>query len=246
MQAISKGFYYLISGFHLIIQPRLRRFVLIPFFINIACFVGLFYLSLHYWNKFTIYLFNFLPSWLHWLTTIFWLLFLFNFFIFFIFTFNLLANLITAPFNSFLAEKVEQSLTGVIPEKKSWDDTLYDIYRIIGRQLSLLLYYFLRIILICLLFFIPFLQLIAPIIMFIFHAWCLTLTYIDYPTDNHRIQINQVLSWLRERRLLSIAYGGLIVLVSMIPIINLFITSAATAGATKMWIEESKTSHDDI
>lgn len=229
-----------LDGFWLISQPGLRRFVIIPLLINILLFAGLFFLLRYFLVEFNSWFANFLPSWLQWLSTILWLIFFIGFFGLIIYTFVTFANLLSAPFNSFLAEKVEFHLTGIIPENRSLMDNIRDIPRIFARQLSIFGYYLPRLLLIVILFFIPLVQVLAGFVLFVFHALMITLTYLDYPGDNHRIPIREVRAWMRKRPWSSLAFGSCILVSSMIPVINCFTVPAAVAGATKFWIEAKK------
>jgi len=233
------GIHYLIDGFGLIAKPGLRRFVIIPLLINIVLFIGLFFLLRYFVNEFNVWFSSFLPAWLHWLSAILWIVFFTSFFIIIIYTFVIVANLIAAPFNSFLAEKVELYLTGNIPEERSLLDNIKDIPRIMGRQIAIIGYYIPRALLIFILFFIPIVQAVAAVISFLFHAWFMTLTYIDYPTDNHRIPMRDVREWLNQRRSVSLGFGVGVLVCSMIPLVNCFTIPAAVAGATKFWINEA-------
>lgn len=229
---------YLLEGFRLLRKPGLKRYVLIPLFINLCFFIGLFMLMWHYVGEFNVWFAHYLPDWLHWLSAVLWLLFFISFFIVFIYTFVVIANLIAAPFNSLLAEKVEYILTGNNAVQRTWWENVKDVPRIIGRQLSLFGYFIPRALLCVVLFFIPVVQAIAPFLWFIFTAWFMTLTYIDYPTDNHRVPLAKVHEQLRDRRWLSFGFGASVLLISMLPIINLLAMPAAVAGATKLWIEK--------
>jgi CysZ protein len=240
MSDTTLGISYLLAGFQLITKPGLRRFVLIPLIINIILFTGAFFLLRYFVSEFNIWFAEHLPAWLHWLSTVLWVIFFIGFFGIIIYTFVTVANLVSAPFNSFLAEKVEWYLTGNIPEDRSLLDNLKDIPRIIGRQLSIIAYYIPRALLILILFFIPIVQTVAGILSFLFHAWIMTLTYIDYPTDNHRIPMRDVRTWMEKRRWPSLGFGAGILVCSMIPVVNCFTIPAAVAGATKFWIEGEK------
>lgn len=238
MNTPLNGLLYLIDGFGLITKPGLRRFVIFPLLINIIFFIALFFFLRHYFADLNIWLTSFLPSWLSWLAKVFWILFFFSFFIIFISFFVTVANIFSAPFNSFLAEKVELNLTGAIPEPRTLMENLKDVPRIIGRQLSILGYYLPRALLIAILFFIPVVQILAAPLWFILNAWYLTLTYIDYPTDNHRVPIKVVRIWLEKRRWVALSFGICVLVASMIPILNFFVIPAAVAGATKFWVKE--------
>jgi CysZ protein len=209
--------------------------------INVLLFIGMFFLLRHYVGEFNHWFAGLLPAWLHWLSAILWLLFIISFFLVFICTFVSFANLLSAPFSSLLAEKVELYLTGTVLEERSVLENIKDVPRIIARQLSILGYYVPRALLILILFFVPVMQAVAAVIWFLFNAWFMTLQYVDFPTDNHRISIRDVRNWLEQRRWLSLGFGVGVLVVSMIPVLNFFVIPAAVAGATKLWVSESKT-----
>lgn len=238
MRDLSLGFTYLLAGFELIFKPGLRKFVVFPLLINLLFFIALFFLFKHYVSEFNLWFESHLPQWLHWLSMVLWLLFIVSFFLIFIFAFVTMANIIAAPFNGLLAEKVEFFLTGIKLEERSFFQLLKDMPRIIGRQLLILGYYLPRAFLIFILFFIPVVHALAAVLWFFFNAWLMTLTYIDYPTDNHRIALRQVHSWLREKRWVGIGFGVSVLVTTMIPIINFLVMPAAVAGATKFWVEQ--------
>lgn len=234
------GLRYFLRGFVLIFTPGLRRFVIVPLLINIALFIGLFILAFHYYGELNQWFMHFLPAWLHWLAMVLWLFFFISFFIVFVYAFVTVGNLLAAPFNSFLAEKVELHLTGKLHDQRSLAENIRDIPRIVGRQVSIMGYYFPRALLLLLLFFIPAFQPVAAIIWFLFSAWYLSLTYLDYITDNHRVPISDVRAWQKSRKLASLEFGVCVLLASMIPVINFFSIPAAVAGATCFWLEQNR------
>ncbi|MEO8400840.1 MAG: sulfate transporter CysZ [Gammaproteobacteria bacterium] len=236
----TTGFQYLSDGFKLIFKPGLKRFVIIPLIINTCLFVSLFYLTRHFFNEFDLWVEGHLPSWLKWLGQILWLVFFSGFLLVMIYTFVTVANLISAPFNSFLAEKVELYLTGNTLEQKSWREVLADVPRVIGRQLAILGYYLPRAIFLLLCFFIPIVQFFAAFLWFLFNAWFMTLQFLDYPTDNHKVPLRDVHAWTWQNRLLSLSFGSSILILTMIPGLNFFVAPAAVAGATKLWVNEMK------
>ncbi|MHB1948603.1 MAG: sulfate transporter CysZ [Gammaproteobacteria bacterium] len=234
-----KGVNYLFDGFKLLLKPGIKRFVIIPLLINIILFATLFILAKHYFGVFNHWFTLHLPHWLAWLGSILWVIFFFGFFLVMIYTFVTLANLIAAPFNSLLAEKVQLYLTGKVQEQ-SLLSTLKDVPRIMGRQLAILGYYLPRAIVVLILFFVPVIQLVAAIIWFLFNASFMTITYIDYPTDNNRIPLRVILMQLKSARWLSLGFGSAVLVLTMIPVVNFFVIPAAVAGATKLWIEQYK------
>jgi len=234
------GLNYLFQGFHLICQPGMKRFVAIPLAINMSLFVGLFFVARHFIHVFNLWFVNHLPAWLHWLSGILWVVFIFCFLLVMVYTFVMFANLIAAPFNSFLAEEIEFYLTGNKIKSRSMYENIKDVPRIVGRQLAILGYYLPRALLILILFIIPVVHILAAVLWILFNAWFLAFTYLDYPTDNHQIPLQAVKIWMQNKRLVTLGFGLTVLVANMIPILNLFAMPAAVAGATKFWLEESQ------
>lgn len=237
------GMLFLLDGFKLLTVSGIKRYVIIPLLINILLFIGAFLLLSHYFGDFNHWLLHFLPHWLQWLGVIIWLLFFVSFFILFIYTFVTLANIVAAPFNSLLAEKIEIHLTGKsLASSATLLQSLKDIPRSVGRQIGVFFYYIPRALLLFILFFIPLIQTIAPICWFAFNAWFFTFTYIDYPTDNHKVNLSDVKIWLKKHRGPAFGFGVAIMVATLIPVINFFVMPAAVAGATKFWLSQKSRS----
>ncbi len=239
MTEFFDGVHYLFAGFNLITKPGLKRFVIIPLVINILLFTALFFVLQHYTGILHDQISAYLPAWLQWLAAIIWVLFVVGFFFLFIYAFAVLGAITAAPFNGLLAEKVELYLTGKEPVSRSLIENVKDVPRIIGRQFVIVWYYLPRALLIMLLFFVPVVHVIAFLLWFLFSAWFLTLQYLDFPTDNHRIPVASVRSWLDQRRALALGFGVSLMFVMAIPFVNFFAIPAAAAGAAKLWIEEN-------
>lgn len=238
MNNFISGISYFIDGVRLVFQPGLRRFVILPCLINIILFFILFILLAHYINVFNLWFENHLPNWLQWMGIIVWLVFLGCFILIFLYTFILIANLIAAPFNGLLAEKVELFLTGNKLQNRSLSDTIKDVPRIIGRQLAILVFYLPYAVIIFIFFFVPVIQSIAMVAWFIFNAWFVALMYVDFPTDNHRVSIQEARIRMRRKMWSSLGFGVSVLVAMMIPIFNFIAIPAAVAGATKFWLKE--------
>lgn len=234
----TTGIHYLANGFILITKPGIKRYVIIPLMINTLLFIGMFFIAKHYFLELNQWILNFLPTWLQWLSSILWIIFFIGFFLVIIYTFVTVANIIASPFNSLLSEKIELYLTGKsLPSQSLWAN-VKDIPRVIARQLAIIGYSLPRAIVLCILFFIPILQLAAPFLWFILSSWLMALQYVDYPTDNHKIPFSDVRSQLFQKKWLSLSFGGGVLVLSMVPILNCIVIPAAVAGATHLWIEK--------
>ena len=237
MNTPLSGINYFLDGCALILVPGLRKFTLIPVVMNFILFAGLFLISGYYFHEFNIWFAHYLPHWLLWLSDILWILFLISFLIMFITTFITIANILAAPFNSVLSEKVEFYLQGTPIKTKNLIENITDIPRTIGRQLAIISYFLPRAFLLLILFLIPFFQPIAAILWFLFNAWVIALTYLDYPADNHRCSWKETHLLLKQNRGLVLGFGISVLIASMIPILNLFMIPAAVSGATKLWLK---------
>ncbi|MCK5639537.1 MAG: sulfate transporter CysZ [Gammaproteobacteria bacterium] len=235
------GASYFFKGLSLLLQPRLRRFVAIPLVINISVFALILWLLFEQFGSLMENLMPSLPEWLSWLEWPLWLLFALLTVLLVFYTFSLIANLIAAPFNGLLAEAVERHLNGELPPPGgSFSQALREAPQAILDEIRKLMYFSLWIIPLLILFIIPIVNLAAPFLWALFSAWMLTLEYSDYPMGNHQLTFNEQRHKLKNRRLLSLGFGGTTLVATMIPIVNFLVMPAAVAGATAMWVERLK------
>jgi CysZ protein len=181
-----------------------------------------------------------LPSWLSFLDFLLWPLFVVLLLLMVFFTFTLLANIIAAPFNGFLAEKVEVVIRGedTFPPF-SWNELLAMVPRTLKRELRKLSYFLPRAIGLLILSLIPGLNLIATPLWLLFGVWMMAVQYIDYPCDNNKVSWDDMLAWLRAKRWQSLGFGGITYVALLIPFVNILMMPAAVAGATLFWVRES-------
>ena len=230
---------YLREGLKLVLSPGLRLFVLLPLAINLILFVALIGFAVDQFSGWLASLMGSLPSWLSFLDFLLWPLFVILLLLMVFFTFTLLANIIAAPFNGFLAEKVEVVVRGAdnFPPF-SWAELLAKVPRTLKRELRKLSYFLPRAIGLLLLSLIPGLNLIATPLWLLFGVWMMAVQYIDYPCDNHKVSWDDMLAWLRAKRWQSLGFGGSTYLALLIPFVNILMMPAAVAGATLFWVRE--------
>src|SRR5699024_3509055 len=104
----KNGLQYFFEGFSIIMRPGLKRFVFMLILVNILVLGSAFTWLFFQVDSWVNYLLGFLPTWLHWLSYLLWPLILSSILLIFGYFFSTLANIIAAPFNGFLAEKVEE------------------------------------------------------------------------------------------------------------------------------------------
>ena len=231
------GASYFFKGLSLLNKPGVRRFVIMPLLINILIFAGLIWLSADRFGGFIDWMTPSLPDWLLWLTWLLWLVFGLMAFIVLFFGFSILANLVGAPFNSYLAGAVEKYLTGqALPEtgKSLWQDV---VDALLG-ELKKILYYLLWAIPLVIINFIPGINLLAPVLWAVFGAWMLSLEYTDYPLGNYGLTFPAIRRKISEQRMLSLGFGAAVMLATLIPLFNFLVMPVAVAGATALRVEQ--------
>ncbi len=236
---VLSGPQYLKEGLKLVLSPGLRLFVLLPLTINLILFVALIYVAGQQFGNWVDSFMPSLPNWLSLLEYILWPLFVVMVLLMVFFTFTMLANIIAAPFNGFLAEKVEVVVRGedTFPPF-SWGELLAMVPRTVGRELRKLGYFLPRAIGLLILSFIPVVNLVAAPLWLLFGVWMMAIQYIDYPADNNKMSWQDMLAWLREKRWQSLGFGGITYAALLIPFVNILMMPAAVAGATVFWVRE--------
>lgn len=233
----TNGAGYLLKGFSLLKQPGIKRYVIIPLLINIILFSGLIWLLSDQFSIFIDWLMPSLPDWLAWLTWLLWIVFALCAFLLIFFTFTIIANLVGAPFNSYLAGAVELHLTG---NKPAGGDLALpaEIVKSIKSETTKILYALLWLIPLLIITIIPGVNIISPILWAWFGAWMLAIEYVDYPLGNYGLGFSEIKVKLKQHRWMALGFGGAATLATMIPLVNLFVMPMAVAGATKMRVEK--------
>jgi len=238
---ISTSAQYLARGVQLVNTSGIRRFVWVPLFINIVVFSTLGWFA-----------YGWLISWLDGFAVFRWAseipvlgllvsmlrgLIVAAMFAVAVFSLTLVSNLIAAPFNGLLAERVEAHLTGTPPPELSFKAMLRTIPKDIGAELHKLVYLALMLIGIGLLHLIPVINFIAPLLLMAFGAWMFAINYWSFPMGNHGIRFGAVRRFARTQRRAALGFGGVVAIVSTIPLLNFFVMPVAVAGATALWVE---------
>ncbi len=230
----------LLKGFRFLAKARLRKFLLIPIFINLLLYSLALGLAFFYMDDLIGYL---LPdwiesiSWLSWLSILLgWLLFICILMVSF-FTFTILANIIASPFYDKLsARTLELLIENETPEGKkpkmpkklpegTWGQNLQGewlrIRYLLLWTISLLIFSV-----------IPVVNLIAPILWAFFGAWGMALEYLAYPLDNRGLLFPEQKKLVQSVRFGALTFGGISLIGLTIPFLNILISPVAVIGAT--------------
>lgn len=231
MTSFLKGFFDCFSGFGLLFRPGIKRFVLIPFIINL----GLFSLATKLLtDQLDIWLERLLPGWLDWLEWLIWPLFAIAMFLIIFYTFTVLANLIAAPFNSLLSSRIEAFLTGNKPHDLNTDKFIKLMWRTIKSEIQKIFYAIKWFIPLIIITFIPAVNIVAPFFWVLFAVWFFALEYCDYPLANRGHFFKDVKLYNQKNRMRTLGLGTGVFIMTSIPVVNFFAMPIAVAGATKL------------
>lgn len=233
---------YLIRGLKMLALAGIRQWVIIPLLINLLVFSLLIWLAANQFSEWVNGLLNALPQWLHWLSWLIWPLFIVSALLLGYFLFSLLANIIAAPFNTYLSAAVEKHLGGVGGGTSTAESPLKALIPAVTNELKKAAYFIAWSLPLLILFLIPVVNLIAPVLWFAYIAWILALEYLDYPFGNHQVEFKEVRRRLQGDRLAALRLGASINLAMMLPLINFLVMPAAVAAATLFWFERLRAS----
>ncbi len=238
MKGVIEGFVMPLQGLRLIFRPGFRRYVIVPLLLNIVIFGLLAWLGVHYFEDF---MNHYLPedSWWSYLRPLLWVVFALAYAMTLFYGFTILANLVASPFNSILAAKIEETLTGRRPAGAE-AGVLASIWPAISAELSKFFYMATRMIPLLILWLIsaliPGINLIVSALWLAAGFWFLTLEYLDYPMANHDLPPKQQRKILARRRFKSLAFGSGVTLLMLV--LGFVAMPAAVAGATLYWVRD--------
>ena len=237
---IARGTQAMARALSLLNKPGVRIYVIVPLMINLLLFGALVWYGYSQFNLLVEWLMSFVPSFLEFIEWLIWIFFGVLAAIIVFFSFTPIANIVAAPFNALMSEKIEIELTGKAASSNiSFARMAVDA---IGSQLRILVYIMFWALGLFLVSLIPVVNLVAPVLWIVFGSWLLSLEYFDYPMGNHDLVFAEQKKRLGERRGISLGFGGAVMIMTSIPIINFFAMPVAVAGATLLWVEQFQSS----
>ncbi len=239
MSSVPLGASHFFEGAKLMWHPSLRLYCLVPILANIIlfCLITAFFFAQY--REVIDFFLEFIPTWLAPLAWIVFVIVGVLLVIIYGYSFNLITNIIAAPFYGLLAEKAQEILTGQPLESEA---LLPMTIRVVGRELLKLWYFlsrgFLIILITILVATIPIIQVIAPLIGLAWSAWSMSIQYADYAADNNQRSFKRLRHCLWSSKSTSFGFGGTVMLLSTIPVINIFVIPAAVTGGTIYWTRQ--------
>lgn len=252
MRDFLLGISYLPRGFSLLWQPGLRRFVAGPVAINIVVFLLLFWVAGAQFQHLLNWLLpdpnafsgdgvwqqtlRFLMMTLYWLL---WPLFILIAAVVMLYTFTLVANLIGSPFNGMLSARVEHIVSGSPPPDLGLS-LAAEAWISVAGELRKYVYFAKLAVPLVLLFFIPGINVVSPLLWALFGAWAIALEYLDYPMGNHGYRFKQERELLAKNRFLCLGFGAGMLAMTLIPGLNLLAMPTGVIAATLLWTEQGR------
>ena len=238
----TTGMGFVVTGLGLAFNKRIRAFVLVPLLINIVIFSVAIWLGMQWLDTLETMMVDRLPNWLDWLHWLLWPLAIVVWGVTVFYGFTVVANLIAAPFNALLSERVEQYLDGKpVAEFAGFQSIPGILMRTIWSELRKIMYQVKWLLLLIILTFIPVVNVIAPGAWIWFGVWMLAIEYGDYPMGNHEYYFGQVKKTLKQHRTTAWGLGSGIMVLSLIPGFILLVMPVGVIAATVFWVKQIDT-----
>jgi len=241
---LVSGIRFFFQGIAIIFSADVKKFVIMPLIINLVLFSAAIYLLATQYESLISWLTPELPAWLpsfitsllEWFIGLLWVLFSAVALIIIFFGFTIIANIVGAPFNTYLAAAIEFKLTGVqsIDPRTGFFKILVES---VSGEIKKLVYFLIWMIPLLIITVIPVINVVSPFLWAIFSAWMLSLQYVDYPLGNRGFNFSKIRYTLSQHRILSLGFGGSATLATMIPILNFLVMPVSVAGATIMTVK---------
>lgn len=157
--------------------------------------------------------------------------------------FTILGNIITAPFNEEISQRVEEIVTnGNKPGKMGfWEDA----YISIKGEVQKLLFYLVILLFIFLLNVIPVAgSILSTVIGIIFSCFYNALDFLDYPMTRKKMRFRDKLKITRKGKLITYGFGFASFLLMFLPVINVFMKPILVAAGTALFYEKGYSSQE--
>ena len=157
--------------------------------------------------------------------------------------FTILGNIITAPFNEEISQRVEEIVTNgrVVSKMGFWEDA----YISIKGEVQKLLFYLVILLLIFSLNLIPIAgSVLSTIIGIIFSCFYNALDFLDFPMTRKKMRFRDKLKVTRQGKLVTYGFGLTAFLLMFLPVVNVFMKPILVAAGTSLFYEKGYSSQD--
>ncbi|MBN8584774.1 MAG: EI24 domain-containing protein [Ignavibacteria bacterium] len=157
--------------------------------------------------------------------------------------FTILGNIITAPFNEEISQRVEEIVTGTKEGHKMgfWEDA----YISIKGEIQKLAFYLIILLLIFSLNLIPVAgSVLSSILGVIFSSYYNALDFLDYPMTRKKMRFRDKLKVTGKGRLITYGFGFISFLLLFLPVINVFMKPILVVAGTSLFYEKGYSSQE--
>lgn len=112
---------------------------------------------------------------------------------------------------------------------------IWESFGALNAELKKVFYYVKVASIILVLSLIPVMNVLAPLLWFLFGAWMLTIEYLDYPFANNHIIFPESLKTMSAHKAMCLGFGLSITLIALIPVVNWFTVAIGVIGATVIY-----------
>lgn len=156
--------------------------------------------------------------------------------------FTILGNIVTAPFNEEISQRVEEIVSGNEEHNMGfWEDA----YISIKGEIQKLTFYLLILFLIFLLNAVPVAgSVLSAVIGVIFSCFYNALDFLDYPMTRKKMRFRDKLKVTRKGKLVTYGFGFTAFLLMFLPVINVFMKPILVAAGTALFYEKGYSSQE--
>lgn len=233
----SRGFFYPFRGGKFLSRhPRLWRYVLIPFLINLLVFSLAVYFGLDFFNQTVVGMIPTGEAW-YWvaLSYLAWVVAVLLTMILVIFSFTVVGNLIASPFNELLSERTEETVMGTV---RGEPFSLAAMGRVMLDESKKMAVFILLMVLLLLLNLLPgFGTLLYSVLSILLTVFFLVIEYTGYIFGRKGQRFRDQRAFIRGRRFMSFGFGVGVLCLLAIPLLQFFCIPFAVVGATLFWCD---------
>lgn len=241
----SRGFFYPFRGGRFLFRhPRLWKYVLVPFTINLLVFSLAVFFGLEFFNQTVVHMIPGGEAW-YWtlLYYLLWVIAVLLTMVLVFFSFTVIGNLIASPFNDLLSERTEEALRG---HAEGVPFSFREFGRILLNEGKKMAVFVILMLLLLLLNLVPgFGTLAYSVLSFLLTVYFLAIEYTGYVFGRKGQGFGDQRRFIRGRRFLSFGFGVGVLCLLAVPLLQFFAIPLGVIGATQLWCDSLESSAVD-
>lgn len=217
-------------------HPRLWRYVLVPFLINLLVFSLSVYFGLDFFSQTVVGMIPTGEAW-YWVVLYYlaWVLAVLLTMLLVFFTFTVVGNLIASPFNELLSERTEEVVMG---RAKGESFSFAGIGRVMLDEGKKMAVFIMLMLLLLLLNLVPgFGTLVYSVLSFLLTVFFLVIEYTGYVFGRKGQRFKDQRQFIRGCRFKAFGFGVGVLCLLAIPLLQFFCIPFAVIGATLFWCD---------